>query len=99
MPVILVGQDQIPRMFVIELVDLVPAIEHRQVPFEQIDEDGFARGEHRAKCPILAAIQSAINKLNHVANPSMLERGTGFRLGGSTDIPRNGDSVSASECP
>lgn len=49
---VLISNDQIRRMFVVEFVELEPAFEHRQVPFEQIDEDAFAVFEHGPERPI-----------------------------------------------
>lgn len=49
-----VGHDEVGRMRVVELVDLEAAGQHRQIPFQKIDEDALARLEHRAKRDMLA---------------------------------------------
>ena len=49
MAAILVRHDQIGGVLVVELVDLEAVLEHRHVPFEQVDEDALARLEHVAK--------------------------------------------------
>jgi hypothetical protein len=44
-----VKKDEVARRRRVELVELIAAGEHRQVPFEQVDEDALSRGEHGAQ--------------------------------------------------
>jgi len=46
MSTILVGGDQVDGVGIVELVDLVLAVDDRHVPAEQVDEQALAGGEH-----------------------------------------------------
>ncbi len=49
MTLVAIGEDQVAGIFVIELVDLVAAVEDGNVPLEQVDEHRLARSEHRSE--------------------------------------------------
>ncbi len=55
MVAIFIGDDQIGRVAIVELVDLEPAVEHRHIPFQEIDEDPLAILEHRPERVIARA--------------------------------------------
>ena len=42
----LVRNDQVNRVRVVELVDIIRAVDHRDVPTEQVNEEAFAVCEH-----------------------------------------------------
>jgi hypothetical protein len=60
--VIKIGDDQIAGMCVIELVDLISPFQHREVPFEEIDKDAFARREHGAECSVADAAGAGVDE-------------------------------------
>ncbi len=49
MAAIVLGDDQVDRIGIVELVDLVLAIDDWYVPAEQVDEKALAVGEHGLK--------------------------------------------------
>ena len=61
-----VGNDQIGRIAVVELVDLVAALDDRDVPAEKIDEDLLAPLEHLAKGGMLEGRGDVVNEADHV---------------------------------
>ena len=69
-----VGEHQIGRVGVVELVDLIGAVDHRHIPFEQIDEDGFARGEHRAEHAVRGRARGRLHDVKHVWPPLAVGR-------------------------
>src|SRR3546814_1800672 len=66
MTVAAIGENQIARILVIELVDLVAAFEDRHVPFEQIDEHRFARREHRTEHAVRGRTRAELKRVQHV---------------------------------
>src|SRR5690606_28088262 len=73
MATVLVGHDEIGCMEVVELVDLEAAGQHRQVPFQQIDEDAFTRLEHGAERDMLARPVVAAHDDHHWLSPLVEE--------------------------
>jgi hypothetical protein len=65
MPAVLVADDQIGRVGIVEMIDLEPVGEHRQVPFQKIDEDALARLEHRAKQLMLVRAVGMVDYRKH----------------------------------
>jgi hypothetical protein len=61
------GDDQIGGLLIVELVDLVTAVHDRHVPFQEIDEDSFARLEHRSKRREARGIGNVVGKGDHVS--------------------------------
>ena len=64
-PTILIADDQIGRVGIVEMIDLEPVGEHRQVPFQEIDEDALPRLEHRAHRLMLERPIGGIDNKQH----------------------------------
>jgi hypothetical protein len=111
MAAVAIGGNEIDRAFVIELIDLVPPVDHGHVPFEQIDEDALAVGMHRIENCVRAGRFRAPEYLDHMsplpvrtreASPTMglalipLDRG--LRSPFSRIGPQTARSVSSFSC-
>src|SRR3546814_11086754 len=75
------GQDDIARIFVVELVDFEPAVENRDLPFEEIDEYGFAGREHGAQHSVRHRPERFFHNMQHGQAPLVVnDQGSGRRL-------------------
>src|SRR4029078_11200291 len=56
---VLAGDDQIGRVAIVEPVELEPAIEHWQDPFQEVDEDALGVLEQGPQRPICAGVRAS----------------------------------------
>src|SRR3546814_17066533 len=90
MTVAAIGENQIARILVIELVDLVAAFEDRHVPFEQIDEHRFARREHRTEHAVRGRTRAELKRVQNVLGSlTVIWPRTGW--GGAGRVPGKGE--------
>jgi hypothetical protein len=77
----LVGDDDIDCMLIVELVELEAAVEHRNVPFQEVDEDALAVLEHCSKSPVAARlVTSALDDDRHLISPQLRSQHRGAPL-------------------
>lgn len=60
-----IGEDQITGIGDVEVIDLEPAVEGRNVPAEQIDEDALPGFEHRSQHETLMDAIAIVNLHQH----------------------------------
>ncbi len=71
MPAVIVGDDQVDRIGIVELVYLVLTIDHRDVPAEQVDEEALAVDEHGLEQRLVSSCQMAIDDMDHRGLPGL----------------------------
>ena len=69
MPALVIDRDDIDGLRPVELIDLVAAIDHRDVPVEEIDELELPVGEHGLQRPALAGRQVIFDDADHGPTP------------------------------
>lgn len=95
MAIVLVDEDEIFRVRIVELVELIGIGQYGHIPFEQIDEYALARLEHGAEHGVGRRGSGFFQELLHddhlIIGRLAAKEQTGF--GGK--IPRTGDGPSA----
>ena len=64
-----IGKDQVARVRVVELVDLVGVVDDRHIPSEQVDEHRLSGGEHRAEHRVGRRPAGDIEGMQHGSEP------------------------------
>lgn len=80
MSAVFVGSDQVDGVDIVELIDLVVAIDDRHVPAKQVDEEALAVGKHGLQQRPICRCQLAIDDMDHGCAP-----GGDFTAEGSSD--------------
>ena len=65
MVTIVTGDNEIDGMGIVELVDLVSAVDHRHLPAEQVDEEPLAVSEHGFEKGAVLRRQMVVDDVNH----------------------------------
>ena len=56
---VLVGNDDVGRVTIVELVEFEPSVEYRHVPLQKVDEDALAILEHRPQPAVAAGLRAS----------------------------------------
>jgi len=65
MAAVIVRRDQVDGVSIVELVDLIQAIDDRDVPAEEIDEQSLTIGEHGLEQRLVLRRQMIVDNVDH----------------------------------
>jgi hypothetical protein len=67
---IVIGDDQVDRIGSVELVHLIPAIDDRHLPSEQVHEEALAVGEHGSEQRLISRCEVVVDDVDHGVLPA-----------------------------